>query len=621
MRKKYILKLLVSVLALSSITACTNNEVVVEPKPESDPKPVVDPQLDKDKQDESIEISLDTKQKNSIAMLNYLAILSEEIKLAKNNRILLDELYDSLINNINPSKIDESTQEHIHSLLISIEGYKSVETKRDRLQYIYNQDKAMNIKNAVPNPLAMLSVANALDWKRLAATVSLAVVDSFVNYKSAESELDKEFLISGWELDDEETKLFDNQRRRTFDYMIDITREYELPGKNTLSEESIKNYAKYCETETGASKTTHLEMSKNTYELYTGYWLELAKCYYDSGQYKKCLDCIEAYNELYTDIFRKDFDYCSFLPQAIVAAQNVYSGNEYITKIDQYTNDIVSNSNLDDWALRYFAASSYLDLYNKTEDKKYLEKAYELLLNNINHLADEQKEINKTYINELEEIELESIDYDYMTKDEKKKIKKEQKEEQKKLDKLNKSLEEKRKTELPSLYEPLILNCELFFPLLDMIDLSASDKLNIKQILGSGANEVFITKQVNNQYSLDSSLITTNINLDLKNIIIPITLLCEGSKVSISIKKGNKITDINDLEVKKVNREDGNINNFKAYYSSKKLSSYEWDNGDIVTIKISSGDDYKDLTYKFELKNYKDNFIISDKYEFVKYEK
>ena len=115
-----------------------------------------------------------------------------------------DRIYTSLLNDINPGAIDETTQDHLKNLRDIIKSYINISVKRDRLQYIYNQDKAETIRSAVPNPLAILSTTQSLDWKRLAASVVFTVVDSYNNYKSANAAVDQEFLMSGWELEDEE---------------------------------------------------------------------------------------------------------------------------------------------------------------------------------------------------------------------------------------------------------------------------------------------------------------------------------------------------------------------------------------------------------------------------------
>lgn len=58
-------------------------------------------------------VVLNEAQKNSIAMLNYLAVLSQEINDSKNSRMFLEEAYASLINNTNPGKVNELTEDQL----------------------------------------------------------------------------------------------------------------------------------------------------------------------------------------------------------------------------------------------------------------------------------------------------------------------------------------------------------------------------------------------------------------------------------------------------------------------------------------------------------------------------
>ena len=158
-------------------------------------------------------------QQNSINMLNYLAFIAEEIYIAKDNRLILEDIYTSLMNEINPGTIDDITQDHLRNLRDVIKRFLHIETKRERLQYLYNQEKAASMRNAVPDPLAVLSMANSLDWKRLVASVAFTVVDSYNNYKTASENAEQEFLLSGWELDDEETDTIQRNREYAFDYI------------------------------------------------------------------------------------------------------------------------------------------------------------------------------------------------------------------------------------------------------------------------------------------------------------------------------------------------------------------------------------------------------------------
>lgn len=120
------------------------------------------------KDEPSDEESLEKEQLNSFSMMYYLAITAEEIRTSKNNRLILDDIYTSLLNDINPGSVDEITQDHLQNLRDIIKDYLNISVKRERLQYIYNTNKAAAIRSAIPNPLAILSMTHSLDWKKLA---------------------------------------------------------------------------------------------------------------------------------------------------------------------------------------------------------------------------------------------------------------------------------------------------------------------------------------------------------------------------------------------------------------------------------------------------------------------
>ena len=220
---------------------------------------------------EKDENGLTEQQRNSFSMLYYLAITAEDIRISKDNRLILDDIYTSLLNDINPGAIDETTQDHLKNLRDIIKSYINISVKRDRLQYIYNQDKAATIRSAVPDPIAILSMTNSFNWKKLATSVVYTVVDSYTSYKSANAAVDQEFLMSGWELDDEETATIQKNRERAFDYMVDIVQEYALDGKLTLNEKAIETFAEICEIESVQQKIRRLESEEETYKLLGNY--------------------------------------------------------------------------------------------------------------------------------------------------------------------------------------------------------------------------------------------------------------------------------------------------------------------------------------------------------------
>jgi len=549
------------------------------------------------------------EERNSFSMMYYLAITAEEIRTSRHNRLILDDIYTSLLNDINPGTIDEITQDHLKNLRDIIKSYLLIETKRDRLQFIYNQEKAAAIRSAVPNPLAILSVAGSMDWKRLAVSVVYTAVDSYKNYRGATENADMNFLMSGWELDDEEVATVQKNRDRAFDYMVDMVQAYHLDGRLTLNEKDIEKFAEISAIESVHERIRRFVSEESTYSLLGNYWLELADCYFETDQYRKCLDCIAKYNELSNDIYRKDYNYAKILPEAIVAAQKTYTGEAYITNVGSFAKELDQNTTKDDWSSRYFLAQVYLDLYTRTDNFSYLRNAYQIANDNVDRLLAEQRKLNEAYLNDVCELSVAEPDYRYLTAEEKKAKEKEYKEEKKRVNAYNKELKEARKTELPALYEPLVLNCELLFALSEKMCLGYIAKNEIEKVLQTATNGTFLTKPINDAYSFSSKDNRYTVSLTKDALTIPADLLTAESTIRITISENGNSTIIDDCVVSKVDRKGKTIDTFSAQISSNKWKKYEWTANSRVTITITYGDAYgKTTDFNFVVTEFQDHW-------------
>ena len=194
---------------------------------------------------------------------------------------------------------------------------------------------------------------------------------------------------------------------------------------------------------------------------------------------------------------------------------------------------------------------------------------------------------------------------------------KEYKAEQKRLKAYNKSLKDARETELPPLYEPLVLNCDLLFALADEVGISKKEMVEVEDILRTEENGVFLSKPVNDRYSFTTTKTDYNIELSKDEINVPVNLLTAGAEIIVTVSDGGKTTTFDDCIVSKVERRDDTIDTFKATVSSKKMKDYSWTENSKVTIKIINGDNNDPLVFKFKVTEFKDNWLIADKVVFA----
>ena len=341
---------------------------------------------------------LTMEQSNAIAMLNYITVLSCEINASKNSRLYLENAYSSLINNTYPNAVDNRTLTQLTNLLDTMENYRMIDVKREHLQYIYEQNQAQAIYSAIPNPLGLLSATRSYRPGKIAASIFYMAVDSVASYASASNAAELQYIQDGWELDAEEAAQLHESRKGTFSYMVKIVGEYNLPGDLTLTENAVDEFVSWKNNDNVVGRIRFLESNKQTYQSYGGYWLLLAESYYENGNFAACIDAIKTYDGLGTRIFRKDYEYAKVLPLIISAADEIYDDATYVSFAVPYAQAILDNTDHDDWALRYFAAQTYIDAYGRNHDAAYLQKAYEVTLDSVNYLVAEQRELNKTYL-------------------------------------------------------------------------------------------------------------------------------------------------------------------------------------------------------------------------------
>lgn len=451
------------------------------------------------------------------------------------------------------------------------------------VQYIYEQNKAQALRQAIPNPMGLLSAVQSGSTLKAAASILYMAVDAKSSYDAASSQADLQFLKDGWELDDQTADELHNSTKNALNYMYNMVRDYDLPGDYALNDESVEAFVSWTAKENLVSKISWLESNQKTYEQFGSYWLELVKDYYDAENYAQCLDALNHYEKVSTRIFRKDLDYAQVLPMAIISARETMSENQYVEFADKYCDLILANtkkysdSEDFDWSKRYFVAQIYLDLYAKTNNAAYLESAYNIAFENVNILADSQKELNKTYLAEVKQIEKKKG----ATKREKKEVKE-----------YNKALKDERKIALPPVNESLYLNCDLLFALADKLDISQLEKDKIDSILHDNNKQMFLTKALDNRFWFDHKndmVKAKDITLEFngKKLVVPATCVTDRSSIIVSVKRGKKKHVIKDWKVKEVVRpKNSKVSDFEVTYESEKGSKYKYQDGDAITITI-----------------------------------
>lgn len=611
MKRRILAGILACTLCLSTpVYASTNNNTTVNNTAVTD--------VSADDENESTLNSnssgtMTDKQLSSISMLNHMTVLSQEINASSNSKLYLDNAYSSIVNNINPNAVDSDSMSQIRSLLNTINAYQSIETKRERLQYIYEQNQANALRKAIPSPMSVLNVVQSGNPAKALISVVYMAVDSADSYNSYLTDVENKYMQDGWVLDDSAAQNLHESRSDAFTYMVEMCQKNGLDGKLALNEKAVEEFVSWENNKNTTRRIDFLEKNKTTYQAYGKYWLVLAESYYDQKEYTKCIEAIETYESMHIDTFRKDHDLAKALAIGIAAAGEVYNGYKYTTTVTHFLDLILENIETEDWALRYLAAQSYMDLAakanNQTDKKEYLQKAYDLAEENVNYLIDEQYVKNDEYLAPVKKEESKKTD----TKAKKDEIKT-----------YNKWLDEERKIALPPVYQPLVVNCDLLFGLAKELNVSDSQKTKINNMLHSGDTPLFLIPQLESKYWFDKTekMDDPVIELDGNDLSIPAAYIAQGTTIKVTVTHDGKDTVYEDWTLDEVKRgKKGGIETFVAEFESKSIKKQDYSNGDIVKVEIIPVEEstYDSLSYKLKATVTKKlKFLTNVSFEMVK---
>lgn len=167
------------------------------------------------------------------------------------------------------------------------------------------------------------------------------------------------------------------------------------------------------------------------------------------------------------------------------------------------------------------------------------------------------------------------------------------KSEKKEINNYNKLLKETRKTELPPVYEPFAVNCDLLFSLAGEKGLSEAEKAKIDSILHPGGEPIYLTAPYDAVYRFKpveyADLIET-IDFGGTGIRIPAVYLTKDATIEVRVKETTSETaDVyTDWSLSEVKRgTEGDDTTFMAIFTSEEAKKHDWRPDAEITVIIT----------------------------------
>ncbi|MBP3200590.1 MAG: hypothetical protein J6M39_02980 [Lachnospiraceae bacterium] len=395
-------------VSMVSIATSTNSDVI---------------SYDENKTVETKESEETKKITNEIMLMNFIGVRLEEIIRTESTVLLKDTIDLIQKGGIKFTTIDKKTQNYLQSLFDSTTDWKLEDMDRNRLLYNYSQRESRAMNAALkPNVMALMTsaVASAATKDPLTAVLSIGslVADSVSSYYGSLEQSEQEYDDGNFKLDKERLKTIDGIKKNFFDYCNDMVRDNNIPENMIVYQTKAEKYGENLLDKNLVSRLKYFEDNVSLLDGLPSVHLEMAKCYFEKGEYKKCVEEIDKYNESGVNIFNYDENLINTYPLGFAAASKYMSISEYesyVVKNMKYAEELENllvNGDIKNMLpmFKYKNTLVYMDLYGKTNKKEYLDKAYDKCKTNIIPLVREQRKleeqdrlaINELLINNLE---------------------------------------------------------------------------------------------------------------------------------------------------------------------------------------------------------------------------
>lgn len=309
---------------------------------------------------------------------------TSRVLVSQNNRAVLDEIYLNTLDFYQDTSITNS--QYIADFKDDIVEFKSIDVKRERLEYLYNQKKSMQIASLVPNALSVATIAfSSGNPKRAIIAIAGTALSSVSSYLTTKQQNELDMIQSKWELDDEGSRVFNNLTNSLFLNLTALAHEYGFSREDYASPITLQNFIKLVEDENTTAKdiiqrcvgtTIETELSR-----FSDYWRVVGTAYYELGDYNSALSAIKKYEECYEDVFFHDENYAQMMMiKAYCIDELSFNKTEIIDELVEIADAIYSNFLEEEgWEQKYYCYQIYKDVAKYTADKNYLVKAFAVL--------------------------------------------------------------------------------------------------------------------------------------------------------------------------------------------------------------------------------------------------
>lgn len=259
-----------------------------------------------------------------------------------NDAVILDQEYDTIMNNLNLENMpkDEALLDIIKQIMDTITSYRIGEGDRKIVDMEYQRRMKDAIWNAVPNVGAIFATGNPI---ALGLTLATTVGTGYMNYRREKANNSLTYVKAKWEIERNQIAFLNGLLKELFETAWKLSDAYQFPDEYRLTQQLIKEYNKALLEPNNIKRWNSLNYMKDSFSAYPNFWYEIGS----------------AANNVYRSKDVPEDIKLRYRGFAIEAFEKYYELN----KFRLLRNDMITSS----WALEYL---ELLDLNSDNQPEK-----------------------------------------------------------------------------------------------------------------------------------------------------------------------------------------------------------------------------------------------------------
>lgn len=293
--------------------------------------------------------------------------------LSTQDRIVLDQEYTSIMNNLNLGNIrpDSDIMDLYRKILDTISQKRLRAEEAEFLQARYDEEMKDRLSEAISavadsgaelviNAGTSLLTGNVYGFL---GGLASGVRSGYFIYQDNSSEIRDNIKQDMWRLKAEEISGMNEMQKQLLTSSWNLLNQYKLPDSVRLVETAIKDFYQALESTNASQRLRMLRALENDFRAYPPYWFYRAKAARESGSLEEGNKCLDEFDRAWRPVLRQDpfmLEVCKYrIHDLLVSDKPVV---EIRAEIVKYLNIASAHTPRSDWADNLFIGTVYFAL-------------------------------------------------------------------------------------------------------------------------------------------------------------------------------------------------------------------------------------------------------------------